>query len=168
MLKEFKTFAMRGNVIDLAVGVVIGGAFGAIVKSLVDDVIMPPIGLLIGNVINQRPELFGAAVPAVGVMDMLRFHLFTAGRFWTDDYGSAEDPREFEALYAYSPYHNIEPGKCYPPVLATTVPVSPLCRAASTGSAWRWKATSRSPWRLWFSGSATFMAFTWLLLTRTS
>ena len=50
MLKEFKTFAMRGNVIDLAVGVVIGGAFGAIVKSLVDDVIMPPIGLLIGNV----------------------------------------------------------------------------------------------------------------------
>ena len=50
MLKEFKTFAMRGNVIDLAVGVVIGGTFGAIVKSLVDDVIMPPIGLLIGNV----------------------------------------------------------------------------------------------------------------------
>ncbi|MEN9984552.1 MAG: hypothetical protein RI925_54, partial [Pseudomonadota bacterium] len=50
MLKEFKAFAMRGNVLDLAVGVVIGGAFGAIVKSLVDDVIMPPVGLLVGNV----------------------------------------------------------------------------------------------------------------------
>ena len=77
-------------------------------------------GLLVGAVTNQRPDLFGAAVPAVGVMDMLRFHRFTAGRFWTDDYGSAEDPDAFEALYAYSPYHNIEPGRCYPPVLATT------------------------------------------------
>lgn len=76
-------------------------------------------GLLVGAVVNQRPELFGAALPAVGVMDMLRFHLFTAGRFWTDDYGSAENPDEFEALYAYSPYHNLEP-KAYPPILVTT------------------------------------------------
>ncbi len=77
-------------------------------------------GLLIGAVTNQRPDLFGAAVPAVGVMDMLRFHRFTAGRFWTDDYGSADDPEEFRALYAYSPYHNIRDGVCYPPVMATT------------------------------------------------
>jgi prolyl oligopeptidase len=77
-------------------------------------------GLLVAAVVNQRPELFGAAVPAVGVMDMLRFHHFTAGRFWTDDYGSAEDPDEFRALLGYSPYHNIRDGVCYPPVLATT------------------------------------------------
>ena len=77
-------------------------------------------GLLVGAVINQRPELFGAALPAVGVMDMLRFHRFTAGRFWTDDYGSADEPEEFPALYAYSPYHNIRDGECYPAVLATT------------------------------------------------
>ena len=77
-------------------------------------------GLLVGAVTNQRPDLFGAAVPAVGVMDMLRFHRFTAGRFWTDDYGSAEDPEEFRALYAYSPYHNIREGTCYPAVMATT------------------------------------------------
>lgn len=77
-------------------------------------------GLLVGAVLNQRPDLFGAAIPAVGVMDMLRFHRFTAGRFWVDDYGSAEDPKEFEALYAYSPYHNIEQGGDYPAVLVTT------------------------------------------------
>ena len=77
-------------------------------------------GLLVGAVINQRPELFGAAIPAVGVMDMLRFHQFTAGRFWVDDYGSAENPEEFKALRAYSPYHNLEPGTDYPAVLVTT------------------------------------------------
>jgi prolyl oligopeptidase len=77
-------------------------------------------GLLVGAVVNQRPDLFGAAVPAVGVMDMLRFHRFTAGRYWVDDYGSAEDPEEFEALYAYSPYHNITPGTEYPAVMVTT------------------------------------------------
>jgi prolyl oligopeptidase len=77
-------------------------------------------GLLVGAVTNQRPDLFGAAIPAVGVMDMLRFHNFTAGRFWVDDYGSADDPEEFEALRAYSPYHNIRPGTRYPAVMATT------------------------------------------------
>ncbi len=77
-------------------------------------------GLLVGAVMTQRPELFGAALPAVGVMDMLRFHQFTAGRFWVDDYGSAEDPQQFRALYAYSPYHNLKPGVVYPPTLVTT------------------------------------------------
>jgi len=77
-------------------------------------------GLLVGAVTNQRPDLFGAALPAVGVMDMLRFHRFTAGRFWVDDYGSAENAGEFEALYAYSPYHNIRKGTEYPAVLVTT------------------------------------------------
>ena len=77
-------------------------------------------GLLVGAVTNQRPELFAAAIPAVGVMDMLRFHKFTAGRFWVDDYGSADNPEEFEALLAYSPYHNIKPGTEYPAVLITT------------------------------------------------
>lgn len=77
-------------------------------------------GLLVGAVLNQRPELFGAALPAVGVMDMLRFHLFTAGRFWTDDYGSSDNPDEFRALRAYSPYHNVRAGTHYPAVLVTT------------------------------------------------
>ena len=77
-------------------------------------------GLLVGAVTNQRPDLFGAAIPAVGVMDMLRFQEFTAGRFWVDDYGSSENPDEFEALYAYSPYHNIQAGAEYPAVLVTT------------------------------------------------
>ncbi|MDZ7645444.1 MAG: prolyl oligopeptidase family serine peptidase [Woeseiaceae bacterium] len=77
-------------------------------------------GLLVGAVTNQRPDLFAAALPAVGVMDMLRFHHFTAGRFWVDDYGSADDPAEFRALLAYSPYHNIRPGTEYPAVLITT------------------------------------------------
>ena len=77
-------------------------------------------GLLVGAVMTQRPELFGVALPAVGVMDMLRFHKFTAGRYWVDDYGSADDPEEFKALLAYSPYHNIRPGVRYPPTLATT------------------------------------------------
>jgi len=77
-------------------------------------------GLLVGAVTNQRPELFGAALPAVGVMDMLRFHKFTAGRFWTDDYGSSDNPEEFEALRAYSPYHNVKEGADYPAILVTT------------------------------------------------
>ncbi len=78
-------------------------------------------GLLVGACITQRPELFAAALPAVGVMDMLRFQKFTAGRFWTDDYGNADEHEaEFKALYAYSPYHNIKPGTEYPPTLITT------------------------------------------------
>jgi len=77
-------------------------------------------GLLVGAVINQRPELFAAAVPMVGVMDMLRFHKFTIGRYWTVDYGSSEDPEQFEYLYRYSPLHNISAQKDYPAVLVTT------------------------------------------------
>ena len=77
-------------------------------------------GLLVGAVTNQRPDLFGAAIPAVGVMDMLRFDKFTAGRFWVDDYGSSANAEEFKALYAYSPYHNIRKGANYPAVLVTT------------------------------------------------
>ena len=77
-------------------------------------------GLLVGACMTQRPDLFGAAIPAVGVMDMLRFQEFTAGRFWVDDYGSSEDPEEFKALFAYSPYHNARPGSEYPAVLVTT------------------------------------------------
>ncbi len=77
-------------------------------------------GLLVGACITQRPELYGAALPAVGVMDMLRFHKFTIGWAWTDDYGSSDDPAQFKALLAYSPLHNIKPGTCYPPTLITT------------------------------------------------
>jgi len=77
-------------------------------------------GLLVGAVVNQRPDLFGAAIPAVGVMDMLRFHNFTAGRFWTDDYGSSDNPEEFAALLKYSPYHNIQKGTVYPAIMVTT------------------------------------------------
>ncbi len=77
-------------------------------------------GLLVGAVITQKPELFGAALPAVGVMDMLRFQKFTAGRFWTDDYGSSDNKDEFDALVKYSPYHNLKTGTNYPPTLVTT------------------------------------------------
>ncbi|MBW3624664.1 MAG: prolyl oligopeptidase family serine peptidase [Armatimonadetes bacterium] len=77
-------------------------------------------GLLVGAAITQRPDLFGAAVPDVGVMDMLRFPKFTIGWAWTSDYGSPEDPEEFRALHAYSPYHNVKPGTKYPPTLVTT------------------------------------------------
>ena len=77
-------------------------------------------GLLIGAVLNQRPELFGAALPAVGVMDMLRFQKFTIGRAWTSDYGSSENAEEFAAIYKYSPLHNIKAGTKYPAVLVTT------------------------------------------------
>ena len=77
-------------------------------------------GLLVGACVNQRPDLFGAAIPAVGVMDMLRFHLFTIGWAWVSDYGSVEDADEFAALCAYSPYHNTVEGTCYPHVMVTT------------------------------------------------
>jgi prolyl oligopeptidase len=77
-------------------------------------------GLLVGAVMNQRPELFGAAIPEVGVMDMLRFHKFTIGWNWIADYGSSDVAEEFKALYAYSPLHNIRAGVKYPPTLITT------------------------------------------------
>jgi prolyl oligopeptidase len=77
-------------------------------------------GLLVGAVMTQRPDLCGACLPAVGVMDMLRFQKFTAGRFWVDDYGSSDDPQQFKTLLAYSPYHNLKPGTRYPATLITT------------------------------------------------
>ena len=77
-------------------------------------------GLLIGAVLNQRPELFDAAHPAVGVMDMLRFDRFTAGRYWVDDYGYPDKEPDFRTLLAYSPYHNIKTGVHYPPTIVTT------------------------------------------------
>ncbi|HVG22123.1 MAG TPA: prolyl oligopeptidase family serine peptidase, partial [Blastocatellia bacterium] len=77
-------------------------------------------GLLVGAVMTQRPDLFGAALPAVGVMDMLRFQKFTIGWAWVSDYGSSDNPEEFKAIYAYSPLHNIKPGTQYPPTLITT------------------------------------------------
>lgn len=77
-------------------------------------------GLLVGACITQRPDLFGAALPAVGVLDMLRFHLTTIGWAWKSDYGSIENPDEFKALYAYSPVHHVKAGTSYPPTLITT------------------------------------------------
>ena len=77
-------------------------------------------GLLIGAVVNQRPDLFAAALPQVGVMDMMRYNLFTAGRYWTDDYGDPAEEVHFKNLLTYSPYHNIRDGKMYPAILATT------------------------------------------------
>jgi len=77
-------------------------------------------GLLIGAVINQRPELFRVAVPQVGVMDMLRFHKFTIGSAWISDYGSSDDAEQFKAIYKYSPLHNIRAGVQYPATLITT------------------------------------------------
>ena len=77
-------------------------------------------GLLIGAMLTQRPELFGAALPGVGVLDMLRFNQFTIGWAWESDYGSPRDPAQFAALHAYSPYHNVKPGTHYPPTLIYT------------------------------------------------
>ncbi len=77
-------------------------------------------GLLVGAVVNQRPDLFAAALPGVGVMDMLRFDKFTGGKLWVDEYGSPAEEEDFRNLLRYSPYHNIRPGHTYPAVLATT------------------------------------------------
>lgn len=76
-------------------------------------------GLLVGACLNQRPDLFGAACPGVGVMDMLRYHKFTIGWGWISEYGNPENEDEFRALYAYSPLHNIQPGTKYPPTFIT-------------------------------------------------
>jgi prolyl oligopeptidase len=77
-------------------------------------------GLLVGAVMTQRPDLFAVALPAVGVMDMLRYQKFTGGQLWADDYGSSEDPTAAEYLLAYSPLHNLKSGTCYPATLVTT------------------------------------------------
>ncbi len=77
-------------------------------------------GLLVGAVMEQRPDLFAVAIPQVGVMDMLRYDQFTGGRAWVTEYGSAQDPTAFEWLIRYSPLHNVRPGTCYPATLITT------------------------------------------------
>jgi prolyl oligopeptidase len=77
-------------------------------------------GLLTAACMVQRPDLYGAVIVGVGVLDMLRFHKFTIGWGWTSDYGSPDNAEEFKALYAYSPYHNLKPGTAYPPTLITT------------------------------------------------
>jgi len=77
-------------------------------------------GLLVGACMTQRPELYGACVPEVGVLDMLRFHTFTIGWGWASDYGTVDDPEQFSTLLAYSPVHNVRPGTAYPPTLITT------------------------------------------------
>ena len=77
-------------------------------------------GLLVGAVMEQRPDLFAVAMPAVGVMDMLRYDRFTGGRLWATEYGSASDPAHFAYLIKYSPLHNLKAGTCYPATLVTT------------------------------------------------
>ena len=77
-------------------------------------------GLLIGAVMTQRPDLFRVAFPAVGVMDMLRYHKFTIGWSWATEYGTSDNEKDFRNLYAYSPLHNIKDGVCYPATLVTT------------------------------------------------
>ncbi|KAJ8133667.1 hypothetical protein OY671_013119, partial [Metschnikowia pulcherrima] len=77
-------------------------------------------GLSVGAVVNQRPDSFAAAHPAVGVMDMSRFDQFTAGRYWVDDYGYPEKEADWRVSRAYSPYHNIRAGAAYPAISVTT------------------------------------------------
>ena len=77
-------------------------------------------GLLVGAVMEQRPDLFAVAMPAVGVMDMLRYDQFTGGKLWATEYGSPSDPHQFTSLIKYSPLHNLKPGTCYPATLVTT------------------------------------------------
>ncbi|MBP9105318.1 MAG: S9 family peptidase, partial [Gemmatimonadaceae bacterium] len=77
-------------------------------------------GLLVGAVMTQRPELFAVALPAVGVLDMLRYHKFTGGAAWATEYGSADEADAFPYLLAYSPLHNVKAGTCHPATLITT------------------------------------------------
>ena len=77
-------------------------------------------GLLVGAVMEQRPSLFAVAIPAVGVMDMLRYDRFTGGKLWATEYGSSSDPRQFQFLIKYSPLHNVKSGTCYPATLVMT------------------------------------------------
>ncbi|MEO7156180.1 MAG: prolyl oligopeptidase family serine peptidase, partial [Vicinamibacterales bacterium] len=77
-------------------------------------------GLLVGAVMEQRPSLFAVAIPAVGVMDMLRYDRFTGGKLWATEYGSSSDPRQFPFLIKYSPLHNVAAGTCYPATLVMT------------------------------------------------
>jgi prolyl oligopeptidase len=77
-------------------------------------------GLLVSACMSQRPELFAAALPAVGVMDMLRFHKFTIGWAWCSEYGNPDNEEDFKILYAYSPLHNLKPGTKYPATMITT------------------------------------------------
>jgi prolyl oligopeptidase len=77
-------------------------------------------GLLVGAVMTQRPDLYGVALPEVEVLDMLRYHKFTGGKFWAEEYGASEDSTAVGYLLAYSPLHNLKPGTCYPATLVTT------------------------------------------------
>ena len=77
-------------------------------------------GLLIGAVMTQRPDLFGTCLPAVGVMDMLRYHKFTIGWAWVSEFGSSDDETQIDNLLSYSPLHNLKPGTCYPATMVTT------------------------------------------------
>ncbi len=118
---EAGTLASKQNVFD---------DFIACAEYLVDQAITSPEklaiqggsngGLLVGAAMTQRPDLFAAALPAVGVLDMLRFHHFTIGWAWTSDYGSADHPEQFKTLLAYSPLHNLKEGTVYPATLLTT------------------------------------------------
>jgi prolyl oligopeptidase len=104
--------------------------FAAAARWLIDGKVTSPArlaiaggsngGLLVAATLNQHPDLFGAAVPAVGVLDMLRYQRFTVGRSWASDYGTSDDPEQFRWLQAYSPLHNVKPGASYPPVLVVT------------------------------------------------
>jgi prolyl oligopeptidase len=105
-------------------------------------------GLLVAAVVNQRPDLFGAAAPSVGVMDMLRFHKFTIGWAWQDEYGSPEDAEDFAALKRYSPYHNVQYGKSYPPVLIATADHDDRVFPAHSfkyGAAMQWAQAGNAP-----------------------